>query len=51
MFKCMICGKEIRFGQNVVTLKFGINGKMIESEVVRFHHQCLKKKDKKKEER
>lgn len=46
MFKCQICKNEIRFGQNMVVISFGKNGKMIESEVVRFHHRCLKKKEK-----
>lgn len=50
MFKCEICKKKIRFNQSVVQIHFGTHGKMIESEVIRFHHQCLKKKNKKKEE-
>lgn len=49
MFKCIICGKEIRFGQNIVGVHFGVNGKMIESEIIHFHHKCLKKKPIKKE--
>jgi len=51
MFKCEICTKKIRFSQDMVAIHFGVCGKMLESEVIRFHHQCLKKKNKKKEER
>jgi len=46
MPKCMVpgCGKEIRFGQDMVKLEFGKYGRMLESGAVYFHHQCLKKK-------
>jgi len=51
MFKCEICKKEIRFNQSVVEIHFGVCGKMLESEVIRFHYKCLKKKNKKKREK